>query len=49
MNREDVLRLLRTRYTTKHYDANRPVSDEDLEVLLEALRLTPTSVNGQYT
>ena len=27
MNREDVLQLLRTRYTTKHYDASRPVSD----------------------
>ena len=49
MNREDVLQLLRTRYTTKHYDASRPVSDEDLAVLLEALRLSPTSVNGQYT
>ena len=49
MNREAVLDLLKTRYTTKHYDAAHPVSDEDMAVLLEALRLTPTSVNGQYT
>lgn len=49
ITREEVLSVLKTRYTTKHYDASKPVSEEDMAVLLESLRLSPTSVNGQYT
>ena len=43
----DILNLLRTRHTTKHYDAGRKIRDEDFAVLLESLRLAPSSVNSQ--
>lgn len=49
MTRENLLALLRTRYTTKHYEAGRTIAPEDWRVLEESLRLAPTSVNGQYT
>ncbi len=34
---------LNWRYATKKFDANKKVSDTDLEKILEAIRLTPTS------
>ena len=43
----DILELMRTRYTTKHYDATRRVSDADMDTLLEVLRLSPSSTNIQ--
>ena len=43
----DMLKVIRERYTTKHYDATRRVSDEDMADLLEVLRLSPSSVNAQ--
>lgn len=42
----DMLKLIRERYTTKHYDATRRVSDEDMADLMEVLRLSPSSVNA---
>lgn len=42
----NVLETMRSRYTTKHY-AGEAVPAEKLETLLEVLRLSPTSVNGQ--
>lgn len=42
-----MLDLARTRYTTKHYDASRRVSEEDMAALTEVLRLSPSSVNAQ--
>ena len=41
----DMLKLIRERYTTKHYDATRRVSDEDMADLMEVLRLSPSSLN----
>lgn len=38
---------LRWRYTTKQYDPSKRVSDEDLMVLLEAMRLSASSINSQ--
>jgi nitroreductase/dihydropteridine reductase len=35
--------LLKWRYATKKYDPSRTVSDEKIERILEAVRLTPTS------
>lgn len=35
------------RKTTKKYDANKKVSEEDLEVLFEAMRLSASSINSQ--
>ena len=43
----DILELMRTRYTTKHYDPSRRVSDADMATLLEVLRLSPSSTNIQ--
>ena len=42
-----MLDIARARYTTKHYDAEKPLEDEKLEALLEVLRLAPSSVNIQ--
>ena len=42
-----MLELVKHRYTAKRYDANKPISDETLNDLLEVLRLSPSSVNIQ--
>ncbi|UJF16822.1 NAD(P)H-dependent oxidoreductase [Vibrio sp. SS-MA-C1-2] len=47
MNNEQILEDLRSRYTTKQYDASKKVSAEDLATLLEALRLSASSINSQ--
>jgi len=38
---------LNWRHTTKKYDATKKVSQEDLEVLYEAMRLSASSINSQ--
>ncbi len=43
----NILEDLRWRHTTKKYDATRRVSQADLEVFFEALRLSPSSINSQ--
>lgn len=43
----DILELMQTRYTTKHFDPTRRVSDKDMDTLLEVLRLSPSSTNIQ--
>lgn len=43
----NVLSVVRRRYTTKHYDTTRHISEEQLNALLEVLRLAPSSVNIQ--
>lgn len=43
----DIVELVRTRYTTKHYDPARRISDRDIADLMEVLRLSPSSVNSQ--
>ncbi len=42
-----IIADLQWRYTTKKYDKTRKVSPEDLEVLFEAMRLSPSSINSQ--
>ncbi len=42
-----ILHDLQTRYTCKRYDPNRKVPEEKLQILYEALRLTPSSINSQ--
>ena len=39
----DIVELVRTRYTTKHYDPARRISDRDIADLMEVLRLSPSS------
>ena len=43
----DMLDIVRQRYTTKHYDETKRISDEDFGKLAEVLRLSPSSVNSQ--
>ncbi len=38
---------LQRRYTSKRYDASKQISQADLAVILEALRLSPSSINSQ--
>jgi nitroreductase len=40
---EDVLGALKWRYATKIFDPQRPASEADVQVILEAIRLAPTS------
>jgi nitroreductase/dihydropteridine reductase len=42
-----IIADLSKRYTTKHYDASRKVPQETLDVLYEAMRLSPSSINSQ--
>ncbi len=42
-----VLHTAQTRYTTKHYDEQDTLSPEELDAVLEILRLTPSSMNIQ--
>ena len=43
----DLLELLQTRYTTKHYDASKKVDEALMDKIMECVRLTPTSTNHQ--
>lgn len=38
---------LNTRYTVKKYDSKKRISAQDMEVILEALRLSASSINSQ--
>lgn len=42
-----IINDLSRRYTSKRYDANKKVSQEDLSIILEAIRLSPSSINSQ--
>lgn len=46
MNRS-CLELSQQRYTTKHYDPTKKVSDEQIKTLMEILRNAPSSLNVQ--
>lgn len=43
----DMLKLMQTRFASRQYDSDRRVSDEDFAALLEACRLSPSSLNCQ--
>lgn len=42
-----IINDLQWRHTAKKYDASRKVSVDDLAVLFEAMRLSPSSINSQ--
>jgi len=42
-----IINDLQWRYTTKKYDPSRKISQNDLEVLYEAMRLSASSINSQ--
>lgn len=43
----DVLKVSKTRYTTKAYDPSKKIPQEQFEKLLHILRLAPSSINIQ--
>jgi nitroreductase / dihydropteridine reductase len=43
----NIAELVRSRYTCKAYDPQRPLSEETLQQLQEILRFSPSSVNSQ--
>ncbi|GLR73147.1 NAD(P)H-dependent oxidoreductase [Aliivibrio sifiae] len=45
--KHEIINDLENRYTTKKYDPSKKVSQDDLAVLLEALRLSASSINSQ--
>ena len=42
-----IIADLESRYTAKAYDASKRISAEDLEVIYQAIRLSPSSINSQ--
>ena len=42
-----IIRDLEKRYTAKRYDATKRVPQDDLAVIYEAMRLSPSSINSQ--
>ncbi|RJG40196.1 NAD(P)H-dependent oxidoreductase [Motilimonas pumila] len=42
-----IIRDLNARYTTKKYDPNQRISDEDMAVICQALRMSASSINSQ--
>ncbi|NIZ04944.1 nitroreductase family protein [Pseudoalteromonas sp. HF66] len=42
-----IISDLQRRYTSKRYDASKQINQADLAVILEALRLSPSSINSQ--
>jgi len=47
MTQHQIISDLTTRKTSKHYDPTRRVSQDKLDVIYEALRLTASSINSQ--
>ena len=43
----DFLTVAQTRQSCRKYDAERPVEQEKLDAILEAVRLAPSACNGQ--
>lgn len=43
----DFLEIAKLRQSCRSYDPQRPVEDEKLEAILEAVRLAPSACNGQ--
>ena len=48
MNPTELLTHLNRRYATKTFDPNKKLSDEQMDVLLESLRLSPSSFGLQW-
>ncbi|MBD5769506.1 nitroreductase family protein [Marinomonas colpomeniae] len=42
-----IITDLEKRHTVKHYDESKTISKEDLDVIYETLRLSPSSINSQ--
>jgi len=47
MKNHQIIKDLLWRHTAKKYDSTKRISNEDLAVILESLRLSPSSINSQ--
>ena len=45
--KHEIIQQLEQRRTVKRYDASKKISSSDMNVILEALRLSPSSINSQ--
>lgn len=43
----DIIKVLNSRYSTKEFDPNKKISDEDFSKVKEILRMSPSSTNLQ--
>lgn len=43
----NLLKILKTRYATKHFDKNKVIPEQELEQIKALLQLSPSSVNTQ--
>lgn len=48
MEKEIIMNALHHRYATKQFDTTKTISPEDLEVLVESMRLAPSSFGLQW-
>ncbi|MEF1191728.1 nitroreductase family protein, partial [Vibrio parahaemolyticus] len=42
-----IIKDLNSRYTAKKYDAEKRISQEDMAIIKEAIRLSASSINSQ--
>lgn len=42
-----IIKDLHSRYTVKQYDAEKRISPENIDIIKEAIRLSPSSINSQ--
>ncbi|GFR08379.1 nitroreductase family protein [Trichonephila clavata] len=42
MSKQDLLSLMKARHSGRSYDPTRAISQEDMDILMEAVRLTPS-------
>ena len=42
ISKEDLLKLIRTRHSGRAYDCQKVVQEEEIDILIEAIRLTPS-------
>jgi len=47
MENHQIIADLLWRHTTKKYDPTKRISHEELDIILESLRLSPSSINSQ--
>jgi nitroreductase/dihydropteridine reductase len=45
--KHEIIEQLEQRYTAKRYDASKKISSSDISIILNALRLSPSSINSQ--
>lgn len=46
LTREQLIELFNRRSSTRYYDPNKKISNEDFQAILECARLSPSSVGS---